>query len=387
MKAIILAAGMGTRFRPLTEARPKSMLPVGHQPLLAHIVDAVQTAGIEELVFVVGHKRERIQNYFEGGADWGVSIEYVTQERPRGTGDALLQAEPVVGDGCLVINGDRLVEPALLENLLDAHGETDDAQMTVTTARDPTEYGTVELDDGTLTSIEEKPAPHEISSNLVNAGVYVFNPDIFAAIRQTDTRGELELTDTISEYLASHPIRAVRYDGLWIELSRLWDLLGASSTVLAKHSTPTAESAAISDDATVGPRVAVGEDARIQPGARLTRDVVIGENVTVGANTVLTNTIVLEDAVIGAGSVLTDCIVGAGARVGPLVAAEGGHADVRVNETIYSDVTFGGVIGDNTTVGGHVTIAPGTIVGNNVVAEANTALSGTHADDSHITTG
>ena len=387
MKAVILAAGPGTRFRPLTATRPKAMLPVGQQPLLAHIVEALQAAGIDELVMVVGHNRERIQTHFQNGTAWNVAIEYVTQTRPRGTGDALLQAEHTISEGCLVINGDRLVDPTLLEQIHTAYTNTGEAQLAITEVEDPTQYGAVTTTDDQLTGITEKPEPHEVDSRLVNAGVYAFGPEIFAAIRQTDTHGERKLTDTLAEYCTTHPVHTIRYDGLWVELSRPWDLLSATSEVLAQQSAETADSATVSPAATVGSPVVIGDHARVHPGARLVRDVVIGDNVTIGANAVLTNTIVLADAVIEPGAVLTDCIVGAGATIGPLTVAEGGAADVRVDDTLHPDVTFGGVIGDNARIGGHVTITPGTIVGNRVDADAGTTLRGTLAADTHVSNG
>jgi glucose-1-phosphate thymidylyltransferase len=84
---------------------------------------------------------------------------------------------------------------------------------------------------------------------------------------------------------------------------------------------------------------------------------------------------------------LTDCIVGAGATIGPLTVAEGGAADVRVDDTLHPNVTFGGVIGDNARIGGHVTITPGTIVGNRVDADAGTTLRGTLESDTHVSNG
>jgi Nucleoside-diphosphate-sugar pyrophosphorylase involved in lipopolysaccharide biosynthesis/translation initiation factor 2B, gamma/epsilon subunits (eIF-2Bgamma/eIF-2Bepsilon) len=311
------------------------MLPVGDQPLLGHIVEALATAGLDEIICVVGHNRERIQTYLENGTEWGVDIEYVTQGRPRGTGDALLQAEHAVSDSSLVINGDRLVEPSLIERLHTAYTESGAAQLAITEVANPNQYGVVTVDGDQLTDIIEKPAPHESNSRLVNAGVYALSPDIFAAIRQTETHGELKLTDTLEQYLAAHPVQTVRYDGLWVELSHPWDLLTASSEVLADQSPTTAASTSISNAATVGSPVAIGAHSRVQPGARLLRDVVVGDNVSIGANSVLSNSIVFEDAVIKPGTVLTDCIVGAGATIGPLTTAEGGTTDVRVDTTIH----------------------------------------------------
>lgn len=197
MKAVVLTAGEGKRFRPLTRSRPKPMVPVANKPLLEHVVTSLRETGIDELVFVVGYRRERIQKYFENGAAWDVEISYVEQTTPRGTGDALLQAESLVSDDFLVLNGDRIVEPALLKDLADTRESTREATLAVTRVRDPTAYGMVSLQDNHVTEIIEKPAPHQVSSQLVNVGAYAFGPEIFSAIRQSDQHGELQLTGVL----------------------------------------------------------------------------------------------------------------------------------------------------------------------------------------------
>ncbi|AFK19833.1 glucose-1-phosphate thymidylyltransferase [Haloferax mediterranei ATCC 33500] len=363
------------------------MLPIGDKPLLEHIVEAIKAASVDEIIIVVGHKRERIQNHFQNGDDWGVDIQYVVQENPRGTGDALLEAEHAVSGDCIVINGDRIVEPELIERLIERHRTTNDACLAITEVEDPTQHGSVSVQTGHVTDIKEKPEEHEVQSNLINAGVYAFGPEIFAAIRRTDHYGELRLTDTLREYIQDHPLHAVHYDGLWLELSRLWDLLSVNSGVLAKNNSMVAASASISEDATVGEPVVVGEHSRIQPGARVFRDVVIGDNVTIGANAVVTNAVILEDTVIKPGAVISDCIIGAGSEVGPLTAIEGGHSDVRVDDELYTDVRFGGLIGDNVRMKGNVTVEPGTIVGNNARVESGATLTGQVPGDANVFRG
>lgn len=170
MNAVILAAGEATRLQPLTQTRPKGMLPVGDKPLLEHIIDAIEAAGIDEIVFVVGHKRERIQSYFQNGDDWNVDIQYVVQERPRGTGDALLEAEHAVGGDCVVTNGDRIVEPELLSRVIERYRSTGNACLGVTEVTDPTQYGAVTLDGDTVTEIREKPDTGDSGSKFLAMG-------------------------------------------------------------------------------------------------------------------------------------------------------------------------------------------------------------------------
>lgn len=377
MKAVVLAAGVGERFRPLTEIRPKSMLPVANKPLLEHVVDSLVEAGITDLVFVVGHKRERIQNHFQNGHGWGADITYAVQETPLGTGDALLQAAPYVDEEFVVMNGDRIVETELVEQLIERRRATGDACMAIAHADDPTQYGMVTIDDDRVTSLVEKPPAHAITSTLVNAGAYACGPELFPMLQDAEYRGELDLPQTLAANLETNPVRPVRYDGIWLELSRPWDLLAANEGMLAFAGSHRDDSARVHEEATVVDPVAIGENASVQPGARVLPGTVLGNNVTVGANAVVKNAVVLADATIGPGSVLVDCIVGENATVGPNVTVEGGAANVIVDETLYTDVTFGGLLGDNAHVGGASVVEPGTILGNHCEVESGATVSGT----------
>lgn len=363
------------------------MLPVADKPLLEHVVDCLADAGIEEIILVVGYQRERIQRHFNERDRWDVDITYAVQESPLGTGDALLTAEPYLGSDFLVVNGDRIVEQELVEQLIEQREETDEQCMAITAVDDPTQYGMVELDGEHVSRLVEKPAEHEVTSNLVNAGLYAFGPEIFAAIRQTEHRGELELTRTLADHLTQVPVRALRYDGLWLELEYPWDLLDANDGVLSYTGSRIDPAAQIHDDATVGDPVVVGADTRVAPGGRVLRGTVLGENVRVGANAVITNSVVFPDATVEPGCVLTDCIVGEGATIGTNTTISGGSTDIVVNESLYQDVEFGGLIGDNADVGADVTVEPGTFVGNHVSIDRGCTISNIIENETHVRQG
>jgi len=155
--AVILAAGEGRRLEPLTNRRPKPMVPVANRPLLEHVVEAVAAAGIDRIALVVGYRQERIRNHFGDGDDWGVTIEYVEQSTQLGTGHAVLQAESVVDGPFVVLNGDRIVDAAVVSQVRDLARDGDHPAMAVTTAEHPREYGVVTLDGDRVTGIDEKP--------------------------------------------------------------------------------------------------------------------------------------------------------------------------------------------------------------------------------------
>lgn len=377
MKAVILAAGEGTRLEPLTNLRPKPMIPVANRPLLEHVVEAVATAGIDEVVFVVGYHRERIQSHFGDGHEWGVEIAYAGQEKQLGTGDAVLQVEPYVDGDFVVLNGDRVIEPRLIESVVEERAATGDPVVSVTRVDEPHLYGVVEVSDGLLTSIHEKPDPGDVDSELINAGVYGFGLEVFDDIRGTDPDGELELTAMLERVLADRPVRAVHHRGEWLDVTRPWDLLRVNGRILDRIGPTWADSANGVDVSNVSEKTAIGEHANVQPGAVVLRGTAIGDNVTIKPNAYVENAVLLSDVTVGPGAVLKDCIVGANTTVGPNTTVEGGDADVVLGDSIHRGVRFGGIVGDNASLHANVSVEPGTVVGNEVDVASGSTVSGT----------
>jgi glucose-1-phosphate thymidylyltransferase len=279
------------------------------------------------------------------------------------------------------------VEPGLIEDLRTRFTATGDACIGVTSVADPSQYGVVTTEGDRVVEIREKPPAHSVSSNVVNVGVYAFGPEIFAAIRRTNTFGELALTDTLAEYIDDHPLRAVRYSGPWHELSFPWDLL----TLNAKHRSDSVvdvdESAVIHDDATVAAPAVVGAQSVIQPGARVLQDTALGRNVSIGANAVVTNSVVLDDATIQAGAVVSDSIVGSGAVVGQSSSLVGGESDIVRHGEVFTDVQFGCLLGDRTSLGGNVFVNAGCIVGNGVMVESGASVDHHVPNDAYVSRG
>lgn len=376
MKAVILAAGEGTRLEPLTNVRPKPMIPVANRPLLEHVIEAVAEAGIDDIVLVVGYKRERIQSHFGDGDDWDVNIEYAAQEKQLGTGHAVLQAEEFVDGEFIALNGDRVIDPDAIRQLIEVHSDSDEPVMAVTRSASPSNYGVVELDGQYVENILEKPPEHAIPTDVINAGVYGFGEHIFDAIRSTDQEGEVALTTTLQRLAEDGSVRAVRFRGLWLDLSYLWDVLSVNTRLLDRGENRTAETASIDDTASVGETTDLAADVRVHPNATVLRGSSLGPNVEVAANAVVENAVVLSDATIGAGAVVRDCVVGENAAVGANTTVGGGHADVVVDGEVHDDVRLGAVIGDNADVESAVTFESGTILGNESEVASGAVLDG-----------
>jgi glucose-1-phosphate thymidylyltransferase len=375
MKAVILVAGEGHRLEPLTENRPKPMVPVANKPVLEYVVEAVADAGVDEIVLVVGYERSRIQSHFGDGDDWGVSIEYAIQEKQLGTAHAVLQAAPLVDEPFLVLNGDRIIDTSAVESVVEAY-DGDDALVTVTSVDTPTRYGVVDLEGDRVLEIREKPLAHEVSSNLINAGVYALDPGIFDRIeaRIVGAHGETGLPATLSELAAAASVRAVRYDGRWLDLTYLWDLPFLNGRLLEETNGPAIENASVSEDATVAADVAIDRGSQVRPFATIGRGVALGENVSVGASAVLSNAVVMADATIEPGAVVSNAVIGQNATVGANATIAGGRGGLVVEGAYHDDVDLGGVVGDNSTLGANVTVAPATIVGTDATVDSGVTI-------------
>jgi len=363
------------------------MVPVANRPILEHLVDGLDAAGVSEIVLVVGSNSERVQSHFGDGQEWDLDISYVIQEQQLGTGHALLQAESHVGESFIALNGDRIIDAELISQIWEQHQATRDVVMGVTRVDEPSRYGVVELDGQDVVGIEEHPIPALAKSDLINAGVYAFTPDIFAAIRRTNSHGEQALTDTLAELMDSRRIRAVHYRGMWLDVSEPWDLLDVNDSLIAYQGPPDDEPATVDDSAIVAEAAILGDGVVVHPQAAVLRGVTLGDNVSVGPGVILENAVILSDVTLKAGAVVTDCIVGANTVIGPNTTVEGGTTDVVLDDAIYRDVTFGGLLGDNVDVGGNVTVEPGTVVGNDATIDSAAVISGRIDDDSHVMRG
>jgi glucose-1-phosphate thymidylyltransferase len=350
------------------------MLPIANRPLLEHVLEATREAGIDEFVFVVGYKRERIQSHFGDGDEWDVDIEYAHQRKQLGTGHAVLQAEPFVDGEFIALNGDRIVEPSAISAIVDTRSENSGPVMAVTRVENPANYGVVELDGRRVSSIEEKPPVHTVKTEFINAGVYGLDESVFDTLRAAEPDGELGITTTIQE--TDEPLRAVPFDGLWLDVSHLWDLLSVNARVLDRFGATSDSSAGVHHRATVVEPVARGEDVRIRPGATVLPGTSLGDNVEIGSNAVVSNAVVLPDASIGDGAVVRDCVIGENASIRSNVTIEGGDADVVVDGTFYGDVRLGGVVGDNADVGGAAVLEPGTVLGNDSEVGSGVVVAG-----------
>lgn len=221
-KAVLLAAGRGTRMRELTQELPKPMLPVRGKPVLQHIMEGVRDAGIKDILVVVGWQADVVSKFFGDGSKLGVRVQYTTQIVQDGTGKVVELAREFAGtEPFLLSYGDILIVP---ENYLRICAALPGAEAVVSVKRneDVSQGGAVFVNEQfDLIDLREKPKPGEPTSPWYNAGIYAFRPSIFDYIAKLERspRGEYELTDAIRELaLAGNKVRALELSGDWADV-------------------------------------------------------------------------------------------------------------------------------------------------------------------------
>jgi len=221
-KAVLLAAGRGTRMRELTKELPKPMLPVRGKPVLQHIMEGVRDAGVTDILVVVGWQANVVSKCFGDGSKLGVRVHYATQIVQDGTGKVVELARGFVGDEPFLLSyGDILIAPENYPRICAALSGAE-AVVSVKRNEDVTQGGAVFVNEQfELIDLREKPKPGEPTSPWYNAGIYAFRSSIFDYIARLERspRGEYELTDAIRELaLAGNKVRALELSGDWADV-------------------------------------------------------------------------------------------------------------------------------------------------------------------------
>jgi len=334
LKAVIPVAGESVRMRPLTLARPKHLLPVAGKPIIQRVIETIKSLGIIDLLVIVGYLKDVIRNFLKDGSQFGVNITYVEQERPLGLGHAIGLAEPYIDGTFVAVCGDNLYRTDLREIVKKHIKREDTATLLVEEVPDPWRYGVIKTAiDGRILELVEK--PEHPQSNKVITGFYVFEPEIFNAIKRTSPskRGEIEITDAIHRLAAEgfqvygEPLRGWRKD-----VGYPWDLLEANEVYL--------------QDLTyrdVHPKVSgparIGNETTIRDGARITGPVIIGERCKIGScelrpytsiednveildGVIVENSIIMNGVFLDEGAEIKHSIIGENSRIGKSVRTE-----------------------------------------------------------------
>ncbi|MFB6195859.1 MAG: bifunctional sugar-1-phosphate nucleotidylyltransferase/acetyltransferase [Haloplanus sp.] len=367
MQTLILAAGRGTRMRPLIDARPKPMLPVAGRPLVAHTAEAAVEAGASRLVVVVGYEADAVRSFF-GSEFADTPVTYSVQDEQRGTADAVRAGVSELTTGPFaVLNGDNLYDSDSLATLFDRGPSVGTYRVD-----DPSSYGVLDVDDGRVTGVVEK--PDDPPSNLINTGAYVFPA---AAQDWLDVpvsdRGEREVTDVLARACRSTTVRAVPFDR-WLDVGRPWELLEANEWKLADRD--RAIRGDVHDDAVLRGSVVVEDGATVDAGVVVEGPTLIREGATVGPNAYVRgatllgpetrvghavevkNSVLMEGATVGHLSYVGDSVLGRDVNFGAgTTVANLRHDGTAVSVTVKGERVstgrrkFGVVCGDGVKTG------------------------------------
>lgn len=374
MKAVILAAGEGKRLRPFTYSEPKVMIPVANRSIMEYIVRALVANNIEEIVIVVGYRKERIMSYFGDGDDFGASISYVNQDKQLGNGHALFAARKQIENDFLILPGDSLVDS---RSIADLTGMGPEHGALVTESNMPPKYGIATLRKNSVSDISERSS--EGQSNMVLTGAYKLPAGVFETLGALMDAGDYNLTHAIKAHLGKMNLQAVFCQGLWIDAVYPWDLLEVNHTALAMSELQTAGK--IESNVTIQGRVSIGEGTVIRSGTTLYGPIVIdsgcdigpnvsifpstsiGSNVTIDSFSVIRNSLIMSDCGIGPHSFLSQSVLGYGVRARSHLMASASDSYVQLEDAFYRVSNIGTLIGEDSSFGSGVSIEPGTIIG------------------------
>ena len=322
MKALLLAGGRGTRLRPLTHSRPKHLLPIANRAHIDHVFDLLVAHGVQEAVLLTSYLAERFDGVVTPAAARGLNVEVARETTPLDTAGALKNAESSVAGGTfLAFNGDVLTQLDL-GSLVDWHVRKGAlATIALTPVDDPSAYGVVVTDDdGRVESFIEKPPAGTVPTNLINAGVYVLEPEVLDRIPSGEPYS-LERSLFPSLVAVGAPLYATGSDAYWMDVGTAPKLLQANQdSLIGRFLTPAVpepgpEAVAVAPGVKIGDDVSVvrscvGEGSSLANGARVESSVLLpGVEVGRGAwvrSSVLGEGVVVEPGVHVAGRAVAD---------------------------------------------------------------------------------
>jgi len=351
-KGCILAAGKGTRLLPLTETKPKPLIPIAGKPLLQHSIEMFRENNITKILLIVGHYKEKIQDFFGNGEDFGVEISYIEQKEFLGTAHATNLAKEFAGqDPFLLFYGDQYMDSQIFEKVVDEISTNKyDGLISAKHMQDPKKWGILKSDnEGLLEKIIEKP-PDDRYGNLANAGVYIFNQDIFEGIDNTEksVRGEYELTDSI-QYLVDKKKKIKIVDiseYYWNGVGYPWQILETNHHIISIMAenielTQSKNNVLIEDSVTIHGAIYIGENTVIKAGTYIEGPLIIGKNCVIGPNAYLRPYSTIGD----------NCKIGNSSEI---------KASIIMNHTAVPHLSY---IGDS-IIGEHVNLGCGTVTAN-----------------------
>jgi len=345
LKALILAGGFGTRLRPLSCTRPKTLVPIVNKPLLQWTFERLGKNNITEAILAVNYQTEVYIKQYKIPKN-GLKIKYSRDplRTPLGTGGPIKKAEKLIGHGSpfLVLNGDIFADVNYTEILKKHKEEKAVATIALHQVEDPSRYGVAELaEDNRIKRFIEKPRRETAPTNLINAGVYALSPKIFDYIPKG--RAVSIEREVFPKLVDEGTLYGHVFDGLWLDIGKTEEYLQLNKTFLdsfanqQKHKTRA--KIEVKNPVALDKGVSIGEKSVVGPYA------VLGRNVTVGNNVHIRDSVILPRAVIGDFSSINGAIIGENVIIGKKVKIGkgciiGDHAKIKDNISLVENVSI-----------------------------------------------
>jgi NDP-sugar pyrophosphorylase family protein len=337
MKAILLAGGKGSRLRPLTIHTPKPIVPIFDRPFLRYQIDLLkQVPEIDEVILSLNYQPGRVEEMFRDGSDAGIKIRYVVEPAPLGTAGAVKYAGDQLSEAVVVFNGDVLTQIDLTAVIRLHRERKAKATIVLTPVDNPAAYGLVETDaDGNVRNFLEKPRSEEITTDRINAGIYVLEPETFDRIPR-DVNWSIERSYFPSLVERGETFVSYFYDGYWIDIGTPEKYLQVHRDIMdgryksAPFRGRSGSHAHVHPDARVEEGVTIegpcfiDEGTVVKAGARIGPYSVIGRQCHIGEDVQLESTIVWQNTWVGRKASLSGAIVGRHCHIGQHVVIGAG---------------------------------------------------------------
>lgn len=366
MKGIILAAGKGKRLQPLTDYKPKAMLPICNKPLIEYQIAVLREHGIDDIAVVVGYLKEEIDL---------TDVKFYEDKLLKGTATALYAAKDFIDDAFILIYGDLLFKMRNFGEILENQNS-----IAVAFVRDVSRYGEVLFDEGELLlrGIAEKT---RCGAGFVNAGIYHLTPPVLESVAKTkeSERGEYELTEAIQMHSEREAVRVIPLDGYWNDIGYPWEYIDANMYMLDQIGFAVGENTEIWDSAVIRKPAVIGKDCVIK-NCVIERSV-IGDNCLVGEFSIVRRSVVMSTShvphlnYVPDSAIADGCNLGAGTKIANLRFDEQNVKMSVASERIDSGRRkLGTIIGYNVKTGINVSIYPGVKIGSGRWIEAETLV-------------
>lgn len=350
MKAVIMAGGEGTRLRPLTRSTPKPLVPVGRRRCIDYSLSSLARAGITEIIVTTSYKAGMIVDALEATDVGGISMLFSFERQPLGTAGGVRKTLPYLDDTFIVMSADVLADVDLGAMLDEHRRKASKATMALTRVDDVTQYGIVDLDgEGRIRRFQEKPRPEEAFSDLVNAGIYVLEPEVMHHVPE-DTKFDFSKNLFPLLLEGGTPMFGHRLGGLWMDIGRPRDLIAANGAVVAREG----GTGTVDGPGTLAGPVQVGGGVVMETGAAVEGPAMLGDGVKLEEGSQVLRSFLHKDVRVGAGAVVEDSLVLAGCSLGSHCRISGCIIDGE------SSVGFGAQLRD-TNVGRGMTLGPRTV--------------------------